>query len=66
MSDVGNPLVRVVWIEVARGAISVPEDNVRLYQPVHVVNLYQPLHVVHMHQPAHVVQDLHPLIVGFC
>ena len=74
MSDVVvNTLVGVVGIEVARGPISVSEDNVCLYQPLHVVHLRHPVHVlhlrhpvqvIHLHQPLHGVHALHPLIVG--
>ena len=65
MSDVVvNTLVGVVGIEVARGPISVSEDNVCLQQPLHVVRLHHPVHVVHLHQPIHGVHALHPLIVG--
>ena len=67
MSDVVvNTLVGVVGIEVARGAISVSEDNVCLHQPLHVVHRHHPVHVVHLHQPVHGVHALHPLIVGLC
>ena len=67
MSDVVvNTLVGVVGIEVARGPISVSEDNVCLYQPLHVVPLHHPVHVLHLHQPLLVVHALHPLIVGLC
>ena len=38
MIEMVNPLVGVVGIEVARSPISVPEDNVRLYQPLHIIH----------------------------
>ena len=76
MSDVVvNTLVGVVGVKVAWSAISVSEDNVCLYQPLHVVPLHQPVHVirlhhpvhvVHMHQPVHGVHAFHPLIVSLC
>ena len=58
----GNSLVRVVGIEVARSSISVPEDNVSLYQTLHIICLFEHLCTIRLYQPLHIIHALDTIL----
>ena len=59
-------LVRVVGIEVARSSISVSEDNVSLYQTLHIICLFEHLRIIRLYQPLHIIDAWDALFVSFC